>query len=98
EGASETVLGDRGTLVLTQPKGLFYREGAADDPVWGRAPDGDAQAAVITSGKTLKLSNDPWAHRGKPFEIDASGDDTRAELVAFLDAVRRRDPATICDA
>ena len=98
EGASETVLGDRGTLVLTQSKGLFYREGAHDDPGWARAGDGDAQAAVITSGKTLKLSNDPWAHRGKPFEIDASGDDTRAELVAFLDAARRRDPATICDA
>ena len=98
EGASELVLGTKGTLLLTQSKGLFYREGGVDDPNWA-AREGrvDRDASIITSGKTLKLSNDPWAHRGKPFEIEATGDDTRAELVAFLDNVRRRDPATICD-
>jgi hypothetical protein len=57
----------------------------------------DRDASIITSGKTLKLSNDPWAHRGKPFEIERTGDDTRAELVAFIDNARRRDPVTICD-
>ncbi len=99
EGASELVLGTKGTLLLTQSKGLFYKEGGVDDPNWA-AREGrvDRDASIITSGKTLKLSNDPWAHRGKPFEIEATGDDTRAELVAFLDNVRRRDPATICDA
>ena len=87
EGASETVLGTKGTLFLTPTKGLFYREATADDP-----------QVIITSGKTQKLANDPWTHRGKPFEIDATGDDTRAALIAFLDNVRRRDPATICPA
>mgnify|MGYP000928884240 CR=1 FL=1 len=58
----------------------------------------DANAAVVTAGKTLKLSNDPWAHRGAPFEIDiAEGNDTRDELVSFVDHVRRRDVKTICD-
>jgi predicted dehydrogenase len=99
EGASELILGTKGTLLLTQSKGLFYKEGGVDDPNWA-AREGrvERDASIITSGKTLKLSNDPWAHRGKPFEIEATGDDTRAELVAFLDNFRRRDPATICDA
>ena len=98
EGASELVMGTKGTLLLTQSKGLFYRE-AVDDSTWS-AREGrvDRDASIITSGKTLKLSNDPWAHRGKPFEIESTGDDTRAELVAFLDNVRRRDPSTLCDA
>ncbi|HEX9003969.1 MAG TPA: hypothetical protein VGB07_28925, partial [Blastocatellia bacterium] len=53
----------------------------------------------VTAGKTLKLSNDPWAHRGAPFEIDiAEGNDTRDELVSFIDHVRRRDVKTIADA
>ena len=70
-----------------------------DDPAWAeREGRAGRDAAIITSGKTLKLSNDPWAHRGKPFEIESGGDDTRAELVAFLDNVRRNDPATICTA
>ncbi len=78
EGASELVLGSKGTLLLTQSKGLFYREGGVDDPNWA-AREGrvERDASIITSGKTLKLSNDPWAHRGKPFEIEATGDDTR---------------------
>jgi len=99
EGASELILGTKGTLLLTQSKGLFYKEAGVDDPNWS-AREGrvERDASIITSGKTLKLSNDPWAHRGKPFEIEANGDDTRAELVDFIDHVRRKDPATICDA
>jgi hypothetical protein len=52
----------------------------------------------VTSGKTLKLSNDPWAHRGAPFEIDSESDDTRDELVSFIEHVRDGDRATICSA
>jgi predicted dehydrogenase len=99
EGAAELVMGTRGTLFLSQKKGLFYREAGVDDPGWlqeGRVKEGNA--SILTSGKTLKLSNDPWAHRGSPFEIDAEGDDTRDELVAFLNCVRARDINTICDA
>ena len=56
----------------------------------------DANAAVLTAGKTLKMSNSPWAHRGEPQEIDLlQSDDTRDELVSFLDHVRRRDRATL---
>ena len=35
EGASELVMGTKGTLLLTQSKGLFYREAVADDPGLG---------------------------------------------------------------
>ncbi|WP_435020438.1 Gfo/Idh/MocA family protein [Tundrisphaera sp. TA3] len=99
EGASETILGSKGTLYLTQAKGLFYRETTGDGPGWDQeAGVAVRDAAIITSGKTLKMSNDPWAHRGTPYEIEASGDDTRDQLVAFLDSARRKDPATLCDA
>jgi predicted dehydrogenase len=96
EGASELILGTRGSLFLTPTKGWLYREQAPDDAVWTRpAPD---DAAVLTAGKTLKLSNSPWAYRGEPIEIDnLEGDDTRDQLASFLDHVRRRDPRTLCD-
>src|SRR5687768_8047659 len=72
--------------------GLHCQE--ATEPAVARATRHDRFAFVqpiVTSGKTLKLQNDPWAHRGSPFEIDAEGDDTRDELIAFLDCVRTRD-------
>ena len=101
EGASELVMGTKGTLYLTSNKGLFYREKQADDVGWSAkktTDGGGANASIVTAGKTLKLSNSPWAHRGEPLEIDnLLGDDTRDELVSFVDHVRRRDPATICD-
>jgi predicted dehydrogenase len=98
EGASELVLGTKGTLFLTQKKGLFYREQVAAEPGWAGEGRAREDAAIITSGKTLKMTNDPWSHRGAPYEIDSDGDDTRDELVAFLQCVQRGDPATICDA
>lgn len=94
EGASELIMGTKGSLYLTQKKGLFYQEKVAEDQVWQ-----DKKAAdVITSGKTLKMSNDPWAHRAKPFEMDIQGDDSREQLISFLDNVQRKDPETICTA
>ncbi len=97
QGASELIMGDHGTLFLTQQKGLFYRELGVENPGWSKDGRVDRDASIITSGKTLKMSNDPWAHRGKPLEIDITGDDTREELNAFLDCVQREDPATICN-
>ena len=97
EGASELVLGTKGTLFLTQKKGLFYRE-AIEDPGWVRGGRADENAAVIASGRTLKMSNDPWAHRGAPYEIDTDGDDTRDELVDFLRCVAHGNRKTICPA
>jgi predicted dehydrogenase len=98
EGASELVMGTKGALFLTQQKGLFYREHGADNPGWSRDGRVDRDASIITSGKTLKMSNDPWVHRGKPFEIDNQSDDTRDELVAFLQNVQDQNPETICNA
>jgi predicted dehydrogenase len=93
-GASELIFGTSGTLFLSQKKGLFFREVLPESIDWTNRAD--KQANVVTSGKTLKLSNDPWAHRGAPFEIDTESDDTRDELVSFIDHVRQADPATIC--
>jgi predicted dehydrogenase len=99
EGAAELVMGTKGSLYLTSAKGLLFQEKGTDVVAWeGGANAADANAAVVTAGKTLKLTNDPWAHRGVPFEIDiAEGNDTRDELVSFIDHVRRQDVKTICD-
>jgi predicted dehydrogenase len=102
QGAAELILGTRGSLYLTSGKGLLYQEAGADKVNWAASkdrPGADTAAAVVTAGKTLKLSNDPWAHRGKPIEIDIEqGNDTRDELISFLDHVRRGDPRTVADA
>jgi predicted dehydrogenase len=102
EGAAELIMGTKGSLYLTSAKGLLFQEKGTDVVSWegGREQAAaDANAAVVTAGKTLKLSNDPWAHRGAPIEIDiAEGNDTRDELVSFADHVRRRDVKTIADA
>lgn len=99
EGAAELIMGTKGSLYLTSAKGLLFQEKGTDVVAWeGGKNAADANAAVVTAGKTLKLSNDPWAHRGAPFEIDiAEGNDTRDELVSFIDHVRRQDVKTICD-
>lgn len=94
EGASELILGTHGTLLLTDKKGWLYREPVPEEIAW--SPRAEQQAAIVASGKTLKLSNDPFAHRGVPFEIDATGDDTRDALVSFLDHVRQGDRQTLC--
>ena len=95
EGASELVLGTEGTLFLTQKKGLFYREAGFEDPGWSQEGRVRHDTDVITSGKTLQMTNDPWAHRGKPFEMDTNSDDTRDELIAFLECVQERNVHTI---
>lgn len=97
EGASELVLGTKGSLFLTQSKGLFYQEAIVEDPGWSQDGRVKADAGVVTSGKTLTMANDPWSHRGKPYEIDATGDDTRDELVSFLDDVAAGNVKTACD-
>jgi len=98
EGASELILGTRGTLFLTDKKGLLYAKRGADDVGWINDDPSDKNASIVTSGKTLGLTNDPWAHRGKPQEIDnLEGDDTRDQLVSFIEHVQQRDPQTICD-
>ncbi len=99
EGAAELILGTKGSLYLTSAKGLLFQEKGTDAVNWeGGQNAADANAAVVTAGKTLKLSNDPWAHRGAPIEIDIEeGNDTRDELVSFIDHVRRQDVKTICD-
>ena len=70
---------------------------ASNEPGWVKGGQAADNAAVITSGKTLKLDNDPWAYRGKPYEIDVESDDTRDELVEFIKAVAAGDPKTVAD-
>jgi predicted dehydrogenase len=99
EGASELIEGTLGTLYLTASKGLLYQEQNGAGPAAAKSGGATEAAASVTAGKTLKLSNDPWAFRGKPIEIEiAEGNDTRDELVSFLDHVVRQDPHTIADA
>jgi len=102
EGAAELIMGTKGSLYLTSSKGLLFQEKGTDTVNWEGSRDQKADevnAAVVTAGKTLKLSNDPWAHRGTPIEIDiAEGNDTRDELISFIDHVRRGDVKTIADA
>ncbi len=97
EGASELIMGTRGTLFITQKKALFYREQGVEDPGWSTDGRIRHDAALVTSGKTLNMTNDPWAHRGAPYEMDGHGDDTRDELVDFLRSVATKNPATVCD-
>ncbi|MEM7367270.1 MAG: Gfo/Idh/MocA family oxidoreductase [Bacteroidota bacterium] len=97
EGASELIMGSKGSLFITSKKGLFYQEKRAEEIGWTKEGRVERDADIITGGKTLKLSNDPWAHRSKPYEIDTESNDTRDELIAFLDCVQRKDPDTICD-
>ena len=88
-----------GAALATDPvrAAELFREAAAEDVQWGNR-QADQDASIITSGKTLKLGNSPWAHRGQPIEIDnLVGDDTRDELVSFIDHVRRGDVKTLCD-
>lgn len=98
EGASELIMGTKGSLLLTERVGLLYMEKGQERVDWQQDGQDEASgnAETITSGKTLQLSNDPWAHRGKPFEISSQSDSTRDQLIAFLDCVQRNDLETIC--
>jgi predicted dehydrogenase len=103
EGASELIMGTRGSLYLTTQKGLFFRENGGDAIEWAatgsQADKADRDAAILAAGKTLKLSDSPWAYRGEPVEIEnLGGDDTRDQLVSFIDHVRRGDRKTLVDA
>lgn len=101
EGASELIMGTKGTLFLTEKTGLFYKEALTELPAGrvdtSRTTNAQSAAADITAGKTLYLNNDPWARRGKPYEINEHSNSTRDQLIAFLDCVQRNDPQTICD-
>ena len=97
EGASELILGTKGSLFLTTAKGCCSRNRTPKR--WtgprqgghGRRGDGgqDAQAGERPVGAPRQADGN--RHGGR-------GDDTRDELVSFLDHVRRRDPDTIADA
>jgi hypothetical protein len=91
--ASELIMGTKGTLFLTEGKGMFYREAAYRDS--NELPEQEG-LQLVKSGRTLKVSNDPWAHRGDAVELNTEGDSTRNELVLFIDSVRRNDPETVC--
>ncbi len=96
EGASELIMGTKGSLLITRNKCLLYQEGAGvpDGLAGSGNPDG---ADAVTSGKTLLVSTDPWDFRGEPTEFEIEGDDTRWAVRSFLRHVQAKDVNTICD-
>jgi predicted dehydrogenase len=96
EGASELIMGTKGSLLITRNQCLLYQEGAGvPDAASGSGnPDG---ADAVTSGKTLLVSTDPWDFRGEPTEFEIEGDDTRWAVRSFLQHVQAKDVNTICD-
>ncbi|MDZ4858644.1 MAG: Gfo/Idh/MocA family oxidoreductase [Candidatus Hydrogenedentes bacterium] len=94
EGVSELVMGTKGSLLLSQKLGLFYSESNKAPVV--AAPPTDKKFDGI-SGATLVVPDSPWAHRGKAMEIRSEADDTRAELLSFVNDVRAGNRKTVCD-
>ncbi len=96
EGASELIMGTKGSLLITRNKCLLYQEGAGvpDAAAGSGNPDG---ADAVTSGKTLLVSTDPWDFRGEPTEFEIEGDDTRWAVRSFLQHVQAKDANTICN-
>jgi len=96
EGVSELVMGTKGTLLLTEKKGLLFQEGAAQI---GSGPSASRDVVVDgLSGATTLDPNDPWTRRGRPLEIDSSIDDTYAHLQSFVSDVRAGNRETACTA
>ena len=96
EGASELILGTKGSLLITRNKCLLYQEGAGvpDAAAGSGNPDG---ADAVTSGKTLLVRTDPWEFRGEPTTFEIEGDDTRWAVRSFLQHVQAKDANTICN-
>lgn len=96
EGASELILGTKGSLLITRNKCLLYQEGAGvpDAAAGSGNPDG---ADAVTSGKTLLVSTDPWEFRGEPTTFEIEGDDTRWAVRSFLQHVQAKEANTICN-
>ena len=94
DGASEQIMGDRGTILLTTTKGLFFEEAKAPKLAWAtKAMSREEQAArdalVITSGATHDLSMEPQEDEGQPFARPMVGMDFEdIELSDFFDCVR----------
>jgi len=70
DGASEEIMGDRGTFILREGKGLLFREGTAPELDWASAAEKEkvagTSAIVVTSGATHDLSNRPQEDAGEP--------------------------------
>lgn len=88
EGMTELVMGTKGTFLLSPKLGLYYRE-LGDDSPWVQF---DAR-----SGATDVAAETPWAHRGKPVQIEAKGNDTRAALISFVESVASGSRKTACN-
>jgi predicted dehydrogenase len=96
EGASELIMGTKGSLLITRNRCLLYQEGAGvpDAAAGSGNPDG---ADAVTSGKTLLVSTDPFDFRGEATEFEIEGDDTRWAVRSFLQHVQAKDVNTICN-
>jgi len=103
DGASEQIMGDRGTILLTTTKGLFFEEAKAPKLAWGDQAMSKAELAakaakVITSGATHDLSMEPQEDQGEPFARPMVGMDFEdIELSDFFECVRTPGKTPYCD-
>ena len=93
DGASEEIMGDFGTFILREGKGLMFREGAAPKLDWASEAEKEKvagkSAIVVTSGATHDLSNKPQEDPGEPLlEKPARKRVEQLEFESFFDCIR----------
>ncbi|HPA47542.1 MAG TPA: Gfo/Idh/MocA family oxidoreductase [bacterium] len=94
DGASEQIMGEWGTILLTTNRGVLFHEPSAPEMAWGdkamsKAEQAARAAAVITSGATHNLSMAPQEDQGEPVGRPMAGMDFEdIELSEFFDCVR----------
>jgi len=93
DGASEEIMGDFGTFILREGKGLMFREGAAPKLEWASEAEKEKvagkSAIVVTSGATHDLSNKPQEDPGEPLlEKPARKMVEHLEFESFFDCIR----------
>lgn len=93
DGASEEIMGDSGTFILREGKGLMFREGAAPKLEWAAEAEKEQvagkSAIVVTSGATHDLSNRPQEDAGEPIlEKPARKMVEQLEFESFFECIR----------
>lgn len=88
-GCSELVQGDEGTFSLTE-KGSYHYVEPTSKVQWakqGGSQAADANAAVITSGGTLQLSNEAL-EEGEPITVDNDKSVDKLQFIAFAGNIK----------
>jgi predicted dehydrogenase len=93
DGASEEIMGDFGTFILREGKGLMFREGVGPKLGWAGEAETEQvagkSAIVVTSGATHDLSNRPQEDPGEPIvEKPARKMVEQLEFESFFECIR----------